>query len=57
MDRTDRAPSQGPAPGPEDLVAHAEAVARLLEEIAERLDSMRDEMWILRAGLGQEVGR
>lgn len=55
MDRLPNKP--GPARRPGDLTAHAEAAAQLMEEIVERLDLMRDELWTLRAGLGREVGQ
>lgn len=37
----------------EDLVLHAEAMAELLEELAERVHLLRDELWRLRAELGK----
>lgn len=37
----------------EDLVLHAEAMAGLLEELAERVHLLRDELWRLRAELGE----
>lgn len=41
----------------EHLVLHAEAMAGLLEELAERVHLLRDELWQLRAELAQGVER
>jgi uncharacterized small protein (DUF1192 family) len=35
------------------LVLHAAAMAELLEELAERVHLLRDELWRLRAELGE----
>lgn len=41
----------------EDLVLHAEAMAGVLEEIAEKVHLLRDELWRLRAQLAQQGGK
>jgi hypothetical protein len=38
---------------PERLVLHAEALAGLLEEVADRVHLLRDELWALRAELAE----
>ena len=38
---------------PERLVLHAEALARLLEEVADRVHLLHDELWALRAELAE----
>jgi hypothetical protein len=40
----------------QSLVLHAEAMAGLLAEMAERVDLLRDELWQLRAELAQQGG-
>ncbi len=40
----------------EALVLHVEAMAGLLEELAERVHLLRDELWQLRAELAQQGG-
>ena len=39
----------------EDLEARAEALAQLVEQLRETLDLVGDELWQLRAELGQGV--
>lgn len=39
---------------PERLVLRAEALAGLLEELADRVHLLRDELWALRAELAQQ---
>jgi hypothetical protein len=38
---------------PERLVLHAEALGGLLEEVADRVHLLRDELWALRAELAE----